>query len=134
MGSNHKNNRKLKSIFSKFGKQLFPTKAGVPQGGAASPTITNMTLDSLEKTLKEKFGDKSHHRGISPLKKVDSFMLALQFFPHIHLGSYIPIVFQAPKKAFHCRIVISGKPLTYLNPLLDEQLLNTLCSILTSTV
>ncbi|NGX58953.1 MAG: Group II intron-encoded protein LtrA [Chlamydiae bacterium] len=44
------------------GNKLFPSKAGVPQGGVASPTIANMTLDGLEKTLKEKFGDKSHHR------------------------------------------------------------------------
>jgi RNA-directed DNA polymerase len=44
-------------------KRLFPTRSGVPQGGVASPTIANMTLDGLEKTLKEKFGDKSHHRG-----------------------------------------------------------------------
>lgn len=40
------------------GKKLFPTKAGTPQGGIASPTLANITLDGLEKTLKEKFGDK----------------------------------------------------------------------------
>ena len=39
-------------------KRLFPTKAGTPQGGIASPTLANMTLNGLERTLKEKFGDK----------------------------------------------------------------------------
>ena len=47
----------LKSGFME-GKKLFPTKAGTPQGGIASPTLANITLDGLEKTLKEKFGDK----------------------------------------------------------------------------
>ena len=47
----------LKSGFME-GKKLFPTKEGTPQGGIASPTLANITLDGLEKTLKEKFGDK----------------------------------------------------------------------------
>ena len=38
---------------------LFPTRRGAPQGGIASPTLANMTLDGLEKMIKEKFGDKS---------------------------------------------------------------------------
>lgn len=47
----------LKSGFME-GKQLFPTERGTPQGGIASPTLANITLDGLEKHLKEKFGDK----------------------------------------------------------------------------
>lgn len=39
-------------------KKLFPTKEGTPQGGIASPTLANITLDGLEKTLRELFGDK----------------------------------------------------------------------------
>jgi RNA-directed DNA polymerase len=39
-------------------KNLFPTERGTPQGGIASPVLANITLDGLEKTLKEKFGDK----------------------------------------------------------------------------
>jgi RNA-directed DNA polymerase len=39
-------------------KELFPTRKGTPQGGIASPTLANMTLDGLEKTLKERCGDK----------------------------------------------------------------------------
>jgi RNA-directed DNA polymerase len=45
----------LKSGFME-GKKLFPTKAGTPQGGIASPTLANITLDGLEKTLIQKFG------------------------------------------------------------------------------
>lgn len=33
-------------------KKLFPTEAGTPQGGIISPTLSNMTLDGLEKELK----------------------------------------------------------------------------------
>ncbi len=47
----------LKSGFIEGGK-LFPTRKGTPQGGVASPTLANITLDGLEKTLKEKFWDR----------------------------------------------------------------------------
>ena len=33
-------------------RTLFPTQAGTPQGGIASPTLANMTLDGLERELK----------------------------------------------------------------------------------
>ena len=36
-------------------KKLFPTEAGTPQGGSISPTICNMVLDGLEKTLLQKY-------------------------------------------------------------------------------
>jgi RNA-directed DNA polymerase len=36
-------------------KVLYPTEAGVPQGGVASPVIANMALDGLEKLLAERF-------------------------------------------------------------------------------
>lgn len=36
-------------------KQLFPTDEGTPQGGIASPVLANMTLDGLEKELKQKY-------------------------------------------------------------------------------
>jgi RNA-directed DNA polymerase len=45
----------LKAGYVESGK-LFPTKAGTPQGGIASPTIANIALDGLEAVLAERFG------------------------------------------------------------------------------
>jgi retron-type reverse transcriptase len=44
--------------------KLFPTAAGTPQGGIASPTIANIALDGLETMLTERFGStaKSIHQ------------------------------------------------------------------------
>ena len=36
----------------------FPTEAGTPQGGIISPTLANLTLDGLERLLKETFRKK----------------------------------------------------------------------------
>ena len=36
-------------------KKLFPTEEGTPQGGTTSPVLMNMTLDGLERILKERF-------------------------------------------------------------------------------
>jgi RNA-directed DNA polymerase len=44
----------LKAGYVESGK-LFPTEAGTPQGGIASPTIANIALDGLEATLAESF-------------------------------------------------------------------------------
>jgi RNA-directed DNA polymerase len=45
----------LKAGYVESGK-LFPTEAGTPQGGIASPTIANIALDGLEAVLIERFG------------------------------------------------------------------------------
>lgn len=37
------------------GGRLFPTSAGTPQGGIISPTLANMTLDGLERRLRQVF-------------------------------------------------------------------------------
>jgi RNA-directed DNA polymerase len=39
--------------------QWFPTEAGTPQGGIASPTLSNMALDGLEKRLSRRFPYRS---------------------------------------------------------------------------
>ena len=38
-----------------YGRRLFPTEEGSPQGGLISPTYANMTLDGLEKLLLDRF-------------------------------------------------------------------------------
>jgi RNA-directed DNA polymerase len=45
----------LKAGYVESGK-LFPTEAGTPQGGIASPTIANIALDGLEAILADRFG------------------------------------------------------------------------------
>ena len=44
-------------------RTLFPTEAGTPQGGIISPTLANMTLDGLERLLKQAFPRKDFGRG-----------------------------------------------------------------------
>ncbi len=44
----------LKAGFS-YKRQLFPTERGTPQGGILSPIMANMTLDGIEKKIKEKY-------------------------------------------------------------------------------
>jgi RNA-directed DNA polymerase len=36
-------------------RTLFATEAGTPQGGIISPTLANLTLDGLERLLKQTF-------------------------------------------------------------------------------
>ena len=38
-----------------YQKKLFPTQAGTPQGGIISPILANMTLDGIERKIKEKY-------------------------------------------------------------------------------
>ena len=42
-----------------FDRQLFPTKAGTPQGGIISPVLANMALDRIEKLLADKYHKQS---------------------------------------------------------------------------
>lgn len=49
----------LKAGYVESGK-LFPTEAGTPQGGIASPTIANFALDGLETVLAERFGQTKY--------------------------------------------------------------------------
>jgi len=46
---------------------LYPTDRGTPQGGVASPVLMNLTLDGLEKLLKERFtpADRVHYIGFA---------------------------------------------------------------------
>ena len=58
----------LRAGYIEKGK-LFPTTEGTPQGGVASPTLANMTLDGLQRLLAERFPnrwDKLAKRDIRP--------------------------------------------------------------------
>lgn len=57
----------LKSGFV-WNNQMFPTKAGTPQGGIISPTLANMTLDGLEPMLLQHFGIRRMHNKINKHK------------------------------------------------------------------
>ncbi len=59
-------------------RRLFPSRKGTPQGGVASPTLANMTLDGLEKMLFEKFGDKpgqKHRKMVHLCRYADDFIV-----------------------------------------------------------
>jgi RNA-directed DNA polymerase len=59
-------------------KKLFPTEAGCPQGGSISPTICNMVLDGLEKTIREKY-HKTKKNGKAYFPKVNYVRYADDF-------------------------------------------------------
>ena len=55
---------------------LFPTEAGTPQGGIISPTLANLTLDGLERVLKEKFsGKRPPSPRVNLIRYADDFII-----------------------------------------------------------
>jgi RNA-directed DNA polymerase len=52
--------------------RIYPTKAGTPQGGIASPTLANMTLDGLESAVKEATSKKSK---VNVIRYADDFIV-----------------------------------------------------------
>ncbi len=57
-------------------KRLFPTEAGTPQGGVISPTLANMTLDSLEQVLMKKFVRRHWNRQkVNLVRYADDFII-----------------------------------------------------------
>jgi RNA-directed DNA polymerase len=58
--------------------KLFPTEAGTPQGGIASPTIANIALDGLETMLTERFGSTAksiHQFRVRLVRYADDFII-----------------------------------------------------------
>jgi RNA-directed DNA polymerase len=55
----------------------FPTKAGTPQGGIASPTLANMVLDGLEERLSGRFTKigKNPHPKVRLVRYADDFVI-----------------------------------------------------------
>ena len=68
----------LKAGYMEGGK-LFPTDAGTPQGGIISPTLANMTLDVLERRLREAFPNKNRKNRPNPkvnlVRYADDFVI-----------------------------------------------------------
>jgi RNA-directed DNA polymerase len=67
----------LKAGYVESGK-LFPTEAGTPQGGIASPTIANIVLDGLETMLTERFGSTAksiHQLRVRLVRYADDFII-----------------------------------------------------------
>lgn len=68
----------LKSGFV-WRSQLFPTDAGTPQGGIISPTLANMTLDGMERLLRQRFGargsEKSKKFKVNFIRYADDFVV-----------------------------------------------------------
>jgi RNA-directed DNA polymerase len=58
---------------------LYPTKEGTPQGGTISPVIANMTLDGLERRLREVFPQESKREGRYYTSKVHLIRYADDF-------------------------------------------------------
>jgi RNA-directed DNA polymerase len=61
-------------------RTLFPTEAGTPQGGIVSPALANLTLDGLERLLKETFRKKeirgkAHNPKVNFVRYADDFIV-----------------------------------------------------------
>lgn len=54
--------------------RLFPTEAGTPQGGVASPVLANLTLDGLEKLVTERFKSRKHK--VHVIRYADDFLIS----------------------------------------------------------
>lgn len=47
-------------------RELFPTEEGTPQGGIASPVLANMTLDGMERKLRQRYPLELRRKGNNP--------------------------------------------------------------------
>jgi len=57
------------------GKNLHATKKGTPQGGIISPTLMNLTLDGLEKAVKQKFPKWKTGHKVNFIRYADDFVI-----------------------------------------------------------
>jgi RNA-directed DNA polymerase len=58
-------------------RTLYPTEEGVPQGGIASPVLTNLTLDGLERLLMKRFPPSQwrHRHWVQFVRFADDFLV-----------------------------------------------------------
>lgn len=78
-------------------RKLFPTEEGAPQGGTISPLLMNMTLDGLERVLREQFPTRRHEEGKIKFYKVNFVRYADDFIitgesPELLKNEVLPIV------------------------------------------
>lgn len=79
--------------------KLFPTEEGTPQGGSISPTLMNMTLDGLERTLKERFPERKIIKGkvtyyrINFVRYADDFIITGRD-PELLRNEVMPIIME----------------------------------------
>jgi RNA-directed DNA polymerase len=59
-------------------QRLFPTTAGTPQGGIASPALANLTLDGLEPAIRAAI--KPRHDKVNFIRYADDFVVASRIF------------------------------------------------------
>jgi len=67
-------------------QRLFPTERGTPQGGIASPTLANMTLDGMEKALLKRFPKttlKGRNSLIQFIRYADDFVITGKTEEHL---------------------------------------------------
>ncbi len=57
------------------GENLHPTKRGTPQGGIISPTLMNLTLDGLEKEIRQKFPKWKPGHKVNFIRYADDFVI-----------------------------------------------------------
>lgn len=78
-------------------RKLFPTDEGAPQGGTISPTLTNMTLDGLERLLQErlptrqKVNGRTHFNKLNFVRYADDFIITGES-PEFLRDKVLPIV------------------------------------------
>lgn len=78
-------------------KKLFPTVEGTPQGGTISPVLMNMTLDGLERVLKERFptrkkvNGKTHFNKMNFIRYADDFVITSET-PEFLRNEVLPVV------------------------------------------
>ncbi len=78
-------------------RRLFPTEEGTPQGGTISPTLMNMTLDGLERLLKERLptrrniNGKTHFNKMNFVRYADDFIITGES-PEFLRNEVLPIV------------------------------------------
>src|SRR5260370_35897865 len=56
---------------------LHPSEAGTPQGGNASPELANLSLNGLERVLRERFPQLGHGRSalVNMVRYADDFIV-----------------------------------------------------------